>query len=129
MRKPGFPAGLIAGDLLAIAVVTVTGFATHGESGAAVLPRMLTTFLPLSLAWLLAAPFFGLFSPETTGSLRQVLRPSVAMLFAGPLAALLRAAVLNTTVIPVFALVLSVTAALALTVWRLLWIWLRLIPK
>ncbi|MCX6065316.1 MAG: hypothetical protein NT121_06130 [Chloroflexi bacterium] len=40
---------LLAGDVLALAVVTVVGFATHGETGVSLAPRMLTTFLPLTL--------------------------------------------------------------------------------
>ena len=38
---------LIAGDLLAIALVTAIGFATHGEAGVAFLPRMASILLPL----------------------------------------------------------------------------------
>ena len=48
---------LILGDLLTIALVTLIGFATHGEADIALLPRMLTTFGPLALAWFLVAPF------------------------------------------------------------------------
>jgi hypothetical protein len=63
---------LIAGDLLAIALVTAIGFATHGEAGVAFLPRMAAIFLPLSLAWFVLAPSLGLFHQETVASPGQV---------------------------------------------------------
>lgn len=116
---------LILGDLLAIAVVTMIGFATHGEAGVALLPRMLTTLGPLTLGWFLLAPFFGLFDPAIFSNPRHLWRPVVVMIFAGPLAALLRAFLLNTVVIPIFGLVLSGSAGLGMLVWRALWCWLK----
>jgi hypothetical protein len=123
MRK--IPTILVAGDLLAIAVVTVIGFATHGEADAARLPRMLTTFVPLTIGWFLLAPFLELFNPEIVSNPRQLWRPFLAMVFAGPLAALLRALLLNTVVIPIFGVVLSGSAGLGMLVWRALWCWLK----
>jgi hypothetical protein len=119
---------LVLGDLAAIAVVTLIGFATHGETGVALLPRMLSTFVPLVLGWFLAAPFLGLFKPDVTSNAGQLWRPLVAMLLAGPFAALLRAFWLNTVVIPIFGVVLSATAGLGLLVWRTLW-WLWQRPR
>ncbi len=114
---------LILGDVVAIALVTVIGFASHGESGLEFFPRMLTTFLPVSAAWFVVAPFLGLFRSEVTATPRQLWRPFLAMVFAGPLAALLRAFLLNTVVIPIFVVVLSGSAGLGMLVWRALW-WL-----
>jgi hypothetical protein len=119
MPKPGLL--LVIGDLAAIAVVTVIGFATHGETGVALLPRMLSTFLPLVLGWFLVAPWLGLFNPDINLKAGQLWRPLVAMLLAGPLAALLRAFWLNTVVIPIFGVVLSASAGLGLLVWRIIW--------
>jgi Mg2+/Co2+ transporter CorB len=112
------PIFLFAGDILAIAVVTVIGFATHGEAGIALVPRMLTTFVPLIIGWFLVAPFLGLFNPEIVSKPRQLWRPVLAMILAGPLAALLRALWLNTVVIPIFGLVLSGSAGLGMLAWR-----------
>ena len=123
MRK--IPALLVAGDLLAIAIVTLIGFATHGEAGVALAPRMLTTFVPLTFGWFLIAPFLGLFNPEVVSNPRQLWRPALAMVFAGPLAALLRAVLLNTVVIPIFGVVLSGSAGLGMLAWRALWCWLK----
>ncbi|GAB4486751.1 MAG: hypothetical protein Fur0016_16570 [Anaerolineales bacterium] len=113
---------LLFGDLLAIALLTVIGFATHGETDLSLLPRMLTTFGPLALGWLLVAPFLGLFQPGIISNPRQWWRPFLAMVFAGPLAALLRAFLLNTVVIPIFAVVLSGSAGLGMVVWRFFWL-------
>ncbi|MFO7583087.1 MAG: DUF3054 family protein, partial [Anaerolineales bacterium] len=57
---------LILGDVFSLALVTVIGFATHGQTDLALLPRMMTTFLPLLAGWFLLAPFLNLFNPETT---------------------------------------------------------------
>ncbi len=35
---------LVVGDILAIAIVTIIGFATHGETGTSFLPRMAVYF-------------------------------------------------------------------------------------
>ena len=116
---------LAAGDILTIGVVTVIGFATHSEANLAVLPRMLTTFLPLTVSWLIIATLLGLFRPQISGNPRQLWLPVAAMLFAGPLAALTRAFLLNTVVIPVFGLVLSASTALGMLAWRALWVWMQ----
>ncbi len=115
---------LFAGDLAAIGVVTVIGFATHGENGLALFPRMLTTFVPLSVSWISIALLLGLFNNETNADPRRLWLPAAGMLFAGPLAALLRALLLNTVVIPIFGLVLSGSAALGMVTWRALWLWI-----
>ena len=116
---------LILGDVLAISAVTVIGFATHGEASVALAARMLTTFLPLTLGWFLLAPFLGLFNSEIVSNPRQLWRPVLAMALAGPLAALLRALLLKTVVIPVFGVVLSGSAGLGMLAWRALWCWLK----
>lgn len=109
---------LILGDLLAIAVVTILGFATHGEADLSFLPRMLAAFLPLTLSWFVLAPWFGLFQPAVTSNPRQLWRTVFAMLFAAPLAAVLRGLWLNAPIIPVFAVVLASTSALGILLWR-----------
>jgi len=115
---------LVLGDVFAIALVTVIGFATHGETGLDFVPRMSTTFGPVTLGWFLVAPFLGLFRPEITSDPRQWWRPFLGMVFAGPLAALLRALLLNTVVIPIFAVVLSGSAGLGMLAWRAIWLYI-----
>ena len=112
---------LILGDLIALGVITLTGFATHGEMGMSYLPRMAAAFFPISAGWFLLAPWFGLFRDEIVTNARQLWRPALVLCFAGPLAALLRGIILSSSVIPVFVVVLSVTSALGLIVWRALY--------
>ena len=50
---------LILGDGVALALITVVGFASHGETELSYAPRMLTTFIPLLLGWFLVAPWLG----------------------------------------------------------------------
>jgi hypothetical protein len=116
---------LISGDILAIAIITVIGFATHGEADPSFLPRMLAVFVPLAVSWFLLAPWFGLFQPEITSTLKHLWRPVLAMLFAAPLAAVLRGLILNVPIIPIFAAVLASTSALGMLVWRGIYVFLN----
>ena len=86
---------VIAGDILALAIITVIGFATHGETDTSFVPRMLTTFIPLVVSWFLIAPWLGLFDAQITSDPKQFWRPPLAMLLASPMSAILRAAMLN----------------------------------
>lgn len=115
MNKKSF---LILGDLVAIAIVTIIGFATHGETGTSFLPRMAAAFFPVSFGWFLLAPWFGAFDEQVITDRKLLWRVPVAMLFAAPLAVILRAAVLGTNAIPVFALVLGSTSAFGMLLWR-----------
>ena len=109
---------LICGDILAIAVVTIIGFATHGESGLSFLPRMAAVFFPLVAGWFLLAPWFGLFQNEIISNARQLWRPALTTIFVAPLAAVLRGLILNAPIIPIFAVVLGATLALGIVIWR-----------
>jgi hypothetical protein len=109
---------LILGDLFAIALVTIIGFATHGETKASFLPRMAALYFALSLSWFLLAPALGLFQRETASNPKQLWRASFAMIFAASLAAVLRGFLLNAPVIPIFAAVLAGTSAVGMVVWR-----------
>jgi hypothetical protein len=121
MRKPNN--NLILGDILAIALVTIIGFATHGEADISFLPRMAAAFFPTTMAWFLLAPWFGLFQHEVASDPRQLWRPVLAMFFAAPLAAVLRGLILNAAIVPVFALVLGSTSAFGMVVWRAIHLW------
>ncbi len=109
---------LILGDILTILITTLIGFATHGEANLSFLPRMAAAFFPLVIAWFLLAPFLGLFQPENTSNPRQLWRPVLAMLFAGPFAAVLRGLLLGAVIIPIFAVVLASTSAFGMWAWR-----------
>jgi len=109
---------VILGDILAILITTLIGFATHGEADLSLLPRMVAAFIPLTVAWFLLAPWFGLFQHEITSNPKQLWRPALAAVFVAPLAAVLRGLILNAPIIPIFAVVLSATSAFGMFVWR-----------
>jgi hypothetical protein len=69
---------LIFGDLIAIAILTIVGFATHGETELSFLPRMAALFFPLVVSWLCLAPALRLFQWETISDPRQLWRPALA---------------------------------------------------
>ena len=116
---------LIFGDVIALTIITIIGFATHGETGLSFLPRMLTTLIPLLISWFLLAPWFGLFDSQITFQARSLWRAPLAMLLAAPLTTTLRAILLSESSIPIFTLVLGITSALGLLIWRALWVWIR----
>ncbi|MBI5841346.1 MAG: DUF3054 domain-containing protein [Chloroflexi bacterium] len=109
---------LILGDILAIALLTVIGFASHGETGLSFLPRMATTFFPLLVGWFLVSPWLGLFDEQTVKDRRLFWRPALAMILAAPMATILRAALLNGAALPLFTLILGSTGALGMVIWR-----------
>jgi len=114
---------LLVGDVLALAVITLVGFASHGELHVSFAGRMLTTFLPLLAGWFLIAPWLGLFDLKVVSAPPQLWRPVLGMLLAAPLTAILRAAMLNSVALPLFTLILGASAALGMLLWRGLW-WL-----
>ncbi len=109
---------LILGDILALLIVTLIGFATHGEAGLSFLPRMAAAFVPLVISWFAVAPWLGLFQDEVIRNAKQLWLPALAILFAGPLAVVIRGLILNEPIPPIFAVVLSVTSALGMVIWR-----------
>jgi hypothetical protein len=109
---------LYTGDILVLAALTLIGFVTHGETQIGFLPRMGAIFIPLVVSWFLVAPWLGLFQPEITSTPKQLWRPALAILFTAPLAATLRGFILNAPIIPIFVLVLSLTSALGMVLWR-----------
>jgi hypothetical protein len=112
---------LLAGDVLAIAIVTLIGFATHKEADFSFLPRMAVVFFPLAVSWFLLAPWVGLFQHEVTSNPGQLWRPAFVMIFAASLTVIVRGLILGAPIIPVFAAVLGATSALGISIWRSLY--------
>jgi K+ transporter len=110
---------LILGDILVLAAITVFGFASHGTAGSAGL-RMLSTFLPLLVAWFLLAPYLGVFDLARASDVRQVWRPFWAMILAAPLAAWMRGVWLDASILWLFVVILGGFSALGLLAWRIL---------
>jgi hypothetical protein len=116
---------LVTGDVVALALVTLLGFGSHGEFSVAFLPRMAAAFLPLCAGWFLLAPQLGLFARDAKPAASGLWSPAFVMLFAGPLAVVLRGLLLQSPIIPSFAVVLTSVSALALTLWRGVWFLLQ----
>jgi len=120
---------LIIGDILALLITTIIGFITHGEGNLSFLLRFLAAFVPLTVAWLLLAPWFGLFQPEITSSPKQLWRPVLAMIFAAPLAVVFRGLILNAAILPIFVIVFGATSAFGIVIWRGLYWLLKRKPQ
>ncbi len=110
---------LISGDVAAFFVVTMIGFLDH--YGVIADWRWLSTFLPVLVAWFAIAPWLGVYHGDIASAPRQQWRPIIAALLSAPLAATLRGFWLNAAVLPLFVVVLGLTNALGLLVWRMLW--------
>lgn len=114
--------GVLAGDVIILALVTLAGFASHNELGTAGF-RVLTTFIPLLVAWLLVGPHLRVYDLWSLNHPSQLWRPFWAMVLAAPLAGWMRGVWLNAPIQPVFVLVLGGISSLALLAWRSLY-WL-----
>ncbi len=115
---------LILGDVITLATLTVIGFATHGETGLSFLSRMAAAFVPMTFGWFVLAPWLGLFDDTVVTAPKNLFRIPLAMLFAAPLAVILRAAWLNTAGLPIFALALGGANAIGMLVWRGIYIFI-----
>lgn len=120
--KPSTLRWLLVGDALVILAVTIIGFLDHAE--AILNPRLLTTFLPALAAWLAVAPWLGVYRAEVADRPGQVWRVCLAAVLAAPLAATLRGFWLSAAILPIFVLVLGLTNALGLLIWRLVFAFL-----
>ena len=116
---------LVVGDIFAIALITLIGFASHGEGDISFLPRMGAAFFPLIISWFLLAPSLRLFQKQFALDGKQLWRPVLGMVFAASFAAVLRGLILNAPIIPIFAVVLGATSALGILVWRGIYVFLN----
>jgi hypothetical protein len=111
---------LAAGDLVVMALITVIGFARHGElSGSGLL--LFSSFIPLCAGWALVAPWLGAFETARTADLRQLWRPLLAAFLAAPLAGLLRGLWLGEDIPTAFVLVIAAFSGLGVLIWRSIW--------
>jgi hypothetical protein len=115
---------LIIGDIISFAILTVIGFATHGETDTSYLPRMAAVFLPMVVGWFILIPWMGLFDEQIIANPKNLWRIILVMLFLAPLAATVRAAILGAAMLPLFPLILGSSNAIGMVVWRWLYIFI-----
>lgn len=118
---------LIFGDIAAFILITVIGFASHGETGLSYLPRMAAALFPVGFGWFLLTPWFGLFDEAIIDEKKNLLRIPFAFVFIAPFAVILRSVWLGESVSPLFTFVLGVTNAFGMTVWR--WLYLFIVKR
>ena len=114
---------LALGDALALFITVLLGFQSH-QTEAVFWQRFSFTFFPWLAGWFLAAPLVGLYEVPQKNWLGQSGRVLYALVLASPLAAILRGAWLDMPALPLFALIMGASSAVALVVWRLLYVWL-----
>ncbi len=113
---------LILGDIISVVIITFAGFVFHEELGEVPPYRILATLLPVLIAWLLIAPWMGLYQAEIYTNWKELWRAAWAVTLAAPIAALIRSLMLgNTPILPVFVAVLAATSALGMLIWRGIW--------
>lgn len=110
---------LVLGDGLSFLLITLVGFASHESLSAALLGRMLATFLPFYAAWLMVIPWLGLLSVAGKPGVDILWRVLLGVLFAAPLGGFLRGLWLNAPIMPVFILVMAGVTTLTMVIWRL----------
>lgn len=107
------------GDFTAFFIITLIGFFNHQSSLS--IGRFLVTFIPLCAAWLITAPWFGLFEKDQISNATVWWRVIWAVMLSTPLALFVRALLLNSSVLVTFALVMISTSIIAILVWRFIW--------
>ena len=112
---------VILGDIITLLIITLVGFGSHGALSSAGW-RLLSTFIPLTAAWGISSIGVGTYEQETLCKVNKLWRPFLAMVLAGPLAGVLRGFWLDQPVIPLFTVVLGGFSAIAIVVWRYIYV-------
>lgn len=126
----GFPwrtAVLVAGDALSFLVFAAAGRNQHGEaSGFSALAQVALTAWPFALGWYLVAPWLGAYRERlTTGVANMLKRTELAWIAAYPVVLLSRWAFGPDHKVPLsFAIVILISNALFLGLWRGAFAWI-----
>ena len=108
---------LFLGDLVVFGIVIYLGFIRHESVGSLPL-RFPALFVPFAAAWSLIAFSLGVYAPDMAVRWKEFWRPVLALLYAVPMAAVLRGVLLNSPVLPVFVFVIIAFSLLGLVIWR-----------
>ncbi|MFN3742342.1 MAG: DUF3054 domain-containing protein [Anaerolineales bacterium] len=107
------------GDLVVWFLITLIGFASHGELQMTAIPRLAATFFPLIIAWFPLAFSNGLLEPPSSSlPFFYLLKLILTTISAVAVAILVRAAWLNSSALPLFALVMMLFATAGILLWR-----------
>ena len=119
-------ATLVAGDLVALNVVTTIGLLSHGElTGLDTLGQVVIVAAPFAIGWFLIAPFAGAFRADIASQARRILpRAALAWLIALPIGLLLWSLIRQKQIQPAFAVVTFITNLVVLLGWRGVFAWL-----
>jgi hypothetical protein len=112
------PWAIVIGDAVMHLIITLFGFASHDTLQPEFLNRILATFAPFFIAWLVSAFLFGLFSWGRIKDPRQLWRPPLAAIIAAPVGGIVRGLWLRSTILPTFILVMAGVTAVGMFVWR-----------
>ena len=110
---------LIFGDFVTFLVVTIIGFFNHNSQFDIL--RVLANWLPLCLAWGMAAPLLGLWNRKQIPLQRTWWRFIWAAFLSVPLAVVIRGFILDTPTLGIFVLVMTAFSIVGLLIWRLVW--------
>ncbi|MEN8113267.1 MAG: DUF3054 domain-containing protein [Actinomycetota bacterium] len=106
----------IIGDIVALIVLTIVGFASHDTLGETT--RLIVTTLGALAGWALIAPWFGAFSTDVLTKPAHVWRIALAWIVTAPFALFLRGWILGIEVSTTFILTTIAINGLALILWR-----------
>ncbi len=109
---------LWACDLLTYVIVTLVGFRSHGTLGSAVLTRILATFVPFYLSWLIFSAWGRVHRKSANDGVSWLVLSGLAAFLSAPLGATLRGFWLGTPILPTFVLVMGLVSALGIVIWR-----------
>lgn len=109
---------LWAGDLVAYGIVTLAGFTSHGTLESAAIMRMLATFVPFYISWLIFSFWGRVHRRKTNGGIPWLALSGLAAFLSAPLGATLRGFWLGTPILPTFVLVMGLVSTLGILVWR-----------
>jgi hypothetical protein len=115
---------LILGDIITLAIVTLIGFISHGESDSSYLPRFFAALITLLLAWFGFIRWVGLLNDEIVLEPKNLYCIPLAMIFVIPLAAFGRGLILNSPIQPSFVIAFFATNTIGILIWRVIYIFI-----
>ena len=108
---------LLVDDAIVVFLVTLLGIQFH-QIDPSIFTRLPYTFIPFLAAWIFFAAILQMYDPANASSWRQLWRILAAAALAAPTGATIRALWLNTSFVPIFAIVMGAALAAGLLISR-----------